>query len=910
MFETFKEKYSNLEKNYDEKRYDDVVREGGKIIESLVAYIFINFPSTLKTFQQKQLFFNFEKKFYSEGKKRFSDFISRPTIGVSIGFYKQLCISFKNENHIWLKESIVPALSSANSIRNKFAHAGNSKPSDDDAADLLDAFEEIIEKLKLHDAMPNSFGIPLASYLIYNSIMHSFDKVAQKEDDWKKIIVDSKKIIPQLLKDLFYSKYYTISCEDKELIFSDDSVFSKSNNENPLSVYENMFRQLKINKFMDIPNSNIDSLIQKYLAERKEKYDRRGVKPYTKLLDVLANSLIKPGYEEYLKYSVMIKNKYLHGNEIDDKERIELKSFAESLNISSKSAYRIEQEVIRVINSELTLYQTFKSTEKEKEADTTASPVESMLVNMIKAGASEQIVINVAETQNFKGDIYHLLSKYKQKKNPLSEDKLKPEEKNDPIDKIKAPGKSAINSEKEEKSSNEKSSLSQEEILKAFGFFSKEKVNQEDQQDNSKVFYDKAMKLFETKDYDKAIIELTKAIEQNSSYSEAYEKRGECYYNLKTYSKAVLDFSEAIKLDKTNANAFNNRANSYYYQKNYDNAIDDYSRVIQILPDSSVAYINRGNTYYFQLKEYNKAVQDYEKALNLDPGNAQTLKNKKDALKKIEENYSSSADSVNCNSDQNEQDLSKIFTDLFGANLGGNTNGSKTDAVPEAKDPQTGSDLKINIALTLEEISKETIREIKLNKYVKCQICVGSGAKAGAKIETCSACDGAGKLKQISNSLFGQMVNLVKCEDCDGFGEIISDICPACLGEGRVKEDSIITLTIPAGISDGQYLKIKGSGDTGRRGEEAGDLICMLKIADHSLFQRDGNDIHYELIMNKSLAVSGGDIIVPTLYGKVKLKLNPGLESGKILRLKEKGLPILNETGKGDMYATVKIQPD
>lgn len=572
MFETFSEKYNELEKKYDKKDYDGVVRDGGKTVESLVGYIFKKFPATLKTYEQKKLFVEFEKKFQTENGNRFLDFISKPTTGVSIGYYIKLCKHFAKENHVWLKTNIKSALDTAKNIRNKFAHSrpGDVKPGDDDASDMLDAFEIIIEELGLKNETPDSLGIPLASYLIYSSIKYNFDEVAQKEEDYKKIISDSRKTIPQLLEHLFYTKYYEISIAEKAKIFEDKELWSDDNDGNKSSAYERIFAEIQLEKIFESVEK-VDDAMQKYLDANKEKYDRRGVKPYTKMLDILVEELTNFEYKNYLKYAVTVKNKYLHNNDIDQTERIELKSSAKSLNITSKTAYRIEQEVIRVIDDELTLYQTLQSVVNENDEAAAISPTKSMLIEMIKQGTPEEIVIKVAESQNFKGDIYQLLSE-----NGISKTAAKTDTEISP---------------KKEAGSEQKNELN--------------------------VLFGEAVTHYGNKEYDKGITGFTRVIAIDPKHAFAYSYRGSCYYGLKNYEQAAQDYSEAIKLDSKDGNAYYNRANCYFALKNYEKAIQDYTEKINLSPKHEAAYTYRGHSNFY-LKEYEKAILDYNESITLN----------------------------------------------------------------------------------------------------------------------------------------------------------------------------------------------------------------------------------------------------------------------------------------------------
>ncbi|MCX8056687.1 MAG: molecular chaperone DnaJ [Ignavibacteria bacterium] len=241
-----------------------------------------------------------------------------------------------------------------------------------------------------------------------------------------------------------------------------------------------------------------------------------------------------------------------------------------------------------------------------------------------------------------------------------------------------------------------------------------------------------------------------------------------------------------------------------------------------------------------------------------------------------------------------------IFDDFFG---GSTSSRSRTRGTAV----QRGSDLRVKMKLTLEEIATGVSKKIKIKRYKKCSACNGNGAEGSSGYRTCPTCNGTGEIRQVSRSIFGQFVNITTCNTCNGEGRIISNPCKICNGEGRVQEEATVTVDIPAGVSNGNYLTLRGEGNAGRRGGPNGDLIVVIEEVPHEIFQRQGDDIIYELNLSIPEAVLGGEVEVPTLTGRAKIKLEPGLSPGKILRMKGKGIPNINTKRNGDQLIVVNI---
>ncbi len=221
--------------------------------------------------------------------------------------------------------------------------------------------------------------------------------------------------------------------------------------------------------------------------------------------------------------------------------------------------------------------------------------------------------------------------------------------------------------------------------------------------------------------------------------------------------------------------------------------------------------------------------------------------------------------------------------------------------------PPAGADLRVRLKLTLEEIFKGTEKKLKIKHMVRCDECGGSGAKKGAKSVTCSQCQGAGEVRQVSRSVFGQFVNISICPRCRGAGEIIENPCAHCRGEGRIEGSSTVSVNVPAGVSSGNYITVRGAGHAGPRGGPAGDAIVVIEETPHDFFERHGDDVLYRQPISFSQAALGDSVVVPTLDGDVKLKVPAGTQSGKLFRLRGKGIPHLRGHGSGDQLVQTVV---
>ncbi|MGE5399786.1 MAG: molecular chaperone DnaJ [Ignavibacteriales bacterium] len=263
----------------------------------------------------------------------------------------------------------------------------------------------------------------------------------------------------------------------------------------------------------------------------------------------------------------------------------------------------------------------------------------------------------------------------------------------------------------------------------------------------------------------------------------------------------------------------------------------------------------------------------------------------------------------------NINDIFSHFSDIFGGgSFGGGGSifddffGSSTQSRGRKRGTGTpGSDLKVVLKLAMEEIATGVTKKIKIKKHIKCEVCNGSGAKGGNSVKTCPVCNGAGEVRSVSRSVFGQFVNITACANCDGEGTVIDNPCKNCSGDGRVYGESTIKINVPAGVTNGSYMTMRGEGNAGKRNGQAGNIIIVFEELPHEFFTREGDDIIYELSLSYPEAVLGTEVEVPTLTGKAKLKIDAGTQPGKFLKMREKGIQHLNRHGAGDQLVKINI---
>ncbi len=257
----------------------------------------------------------------------------------------------------------------------------------------------------------------------------------------------------------------------------------------------------------------------------------------------------------------------------------------------------------------------------------------------------------------------------------------------------------------------------------------------------------------------------------------------------------------------------------------------------------------------------------------------------------------------------NMEDIFSQFGDIFGGGGGspfdsffgggGQSRGGRRVA--------KGSNLRIKVKLTLEEIANGAEKKIKVNKQITCKTCDGTGAKDRSSVSTCNTCGGQGSVRRVTNTILGQMQTTATCPTCNGSGSQITSKCNACHGEGTVRGEETITINIPAGVSEGMQLSMSGKGNAAPNGGIPGDLIILIEEIPHETLKREGNNIVYDLHVSIIDAALGYSAEVPTIDGKAKIKIEPGTQSGKLLRLKGKGIPEINSYHRGDEIIHVNI---
>jgi molecular chaperone DnaJ len=258
------------------------------------------------------------------------------------------------------------------------------------------------------------------------------------------------------------------------------------------------------------------------------------------------------------------------------------------------------------------------------------------------------------------------------------------------------------------------------------------------------------------------------------------------------------------------------------------------------------------------------------------------------------------------------EDIFAQFGELFGGHFGGfgsfggfSSFGGRSRAGNATVN--RGSDLRVKVRLTLKDIAEGVEKKIKVKKYVACSHCHGKGAEDDRSIMACPTCKGRGYVTRVTNTLLGQMQTQSICSDCDGQGKKITQKCPHCYGEGVIRTDEVIKISIPAGVMEGMQLSVKGKGNAARRGGMNGDLLIVIEEEEDKELIRDENDLIYNLLLSVPQAALGDTVEVPTVSGRAKVKIDPGTQPGKVLRLRGKGLPSINGYGTGDLLVNVSV---
>lgn len=259
-------------------------------------------------------------------------------------------------------------------------------------------------------------------------------------------------------------------------------------------------------------------------------------------------------------------------------------------------------------------------------------------------------------------------------------------------------------------------------------------------------------------------------------------------------------------------------------------------------------------------------------------------------------------------------DIFSQFGDIFGGHFGGGFGGGGFGGFngfgggsQGGRRVNRGSDLRVKVRLNLKEIVEGATKKLKISKFVPCDQCNGSGAKTQAGVSKCQTCGGSGVVTEVVDSFFGRAQTQRACPSCQGTGDVITDPCPKCKGEGVTRGEEVIEIKIPAGVGEGMQLSVSGKGNAARRGGMNGDLLVLIEEERNPQLIRDGNDLLHNHKISIPTAVLGGSIEVPTVEGKANIKVAPGTKAGSVLRLKGKGIPDVNGRGRGDILVVVDI---
>ncbi len=256
-------------------------------------------------------------------------------------------------------------------------------------------------------------------------------------------------------------------------------------------------------------------------------------------------------------------------------------------------------------------------------------------------------------------------------------------------------------------------------------------------------------------------------------------------------------------------------------------------------------------------------------------------------------------------------DIFSMMNEVFGGGFGGGFGGFSGfggfgGGGRGGKHVEKGSDLRLKVRVNLKEIASGVTKKFKINKYVTCPHCNGSGSEDGKK-ETCSKCNGSGVTYRTMNTMFGHMQTQTQCDACGGTGSVIRNKCKHCSGQGIVKGEEIVEIKIPAGVQEGMVVNERGKGNAARWNGVPGDIQVYIEEEPHPELLRDGQNLQYQLLLDVPTAILGGSAEVPTIDGKVKIKIEPGTQPGKIMRLRGKGLPVVQGYGYGTGDLIVQI---
>jgi len=242
------------------------------------------------------------------------------------------------------------------------------------------------------------------------------------------------------------------------------------------------------------------------------------------------------------------------------------------------------------------------------------------------------------------------------------------------------------------------------------------------------------------------------------------------------------------------------------------------------------------------------------------------------------------------------------FGDIFDAFFGGSPAGSR-----QRRRVVAGADLRYDLTIEFAEAVSGVTKEIHFPVLVGCAVCEGSGAEPGSQRETCPECKGSGERRRVSQTILGQMVNITACPRCNGEGQIVTTPCTTCRGDGRVREERKLTVTVPAGIDSGQRIALEGQGEAGPRGGPAGDLYVAVTVKEHPMLVRRGTELYHELPVSFPQAALGATLTVPTVEGSEEVQIPAGTQSGTEVRLRGRGVPRLRGVGRGDLHVIVTV---
>jgi molecular chaperone DnaJ len=245
--------------------------------------------------------------------------------------------------------------------------------------------------------------------------------------------------------------------------------------------------------------------------------------------------------------------------------------------------------------------------------------------------------------------------------------------------------------------------------------------------------------------------------------------------------------------------------------------------------------------------------------------------------------------------------------DVFMRDFGAVGMGDLFGGAQQRRTSRRGADLRVRLPLTLEEVANGTRKTLKIHVMDACSGCQGTGAAHGAQPVRCSTCAGSGEVRRVQRSFLGQMVSVSPCPTCHGEGQRIEQPCEVCNGRGVQPGEKTVDVEVPAGVSSGDYLTLRGQGNAGARNAPRGDILVIMEVEEDERFMRDGNDLIFELPITFTQAALGSDVEIPTVGGTARVKIPAGTQSGRLLRLRGKGLPHLQGAGRGDLIARVVV---